>query len=51
MEAVLVLAAIAQKYHVRIAPDFPVEPLLTITLRPKHGIKVVLAQRGQHSTA
>jgi cytochrome P450 len=51
MEAVLVLAAIAQRYQVRVAPDFPVEPLPTITLRPKHGIKVALAQRGENSTA
>jgi cytochrome P450 len=45
MEAVLVLATIAQRYQIRVAPDWPVEPLPTITLRPKHGIKVVLTQR------
>jgi cytochrome P450 len=45
MEAVLVLAAIARRYQVRVAPDFPVEPLPTITLRPRRGVKVVLTER------
>ena len=45
MEAALVLAAIAQRYQIRIAPECAVEPLPTITLRPRHGIKVVLTQR------
>jgi len=51
MEAVLVLATIAQRYQIRVAPDSPVEPLPTITLRPKHGIKVVLHQRGEDAIA
>jgi len=45
MEAVLVLATIAQKYQMRVAEGFPVEPVPTITLRPRHGIKVVLTSR------
>jgi len=45
MEGVLVLATIAQKYQLRVPPDCRVEPLPTMTLRPKHGIKVVLARR------
>jgi cytochrome P450 len=45
MEAVLVLATIAQKYQIRVARDCPVEPKPTITLRPKNGIKVVLSRR------
>jgi len=45
MEAVLVLATIAQRYQIRVAPDCTVEPLPTITLRPRHGIQVVLTQR------
>jgi cytochrome P450 len=48
MEAVLVLAAIAQRYQIRIAADCPVEPLPTITLRPRYGIKVVVARRGEN---
>ena len=51
MEAVLVLAAIAQKYQIRVAPDCAVEPLPTITLRPRQGIKVVLAQRAENLAA
>jgi cytochrome P450 len=45
MEGVLVLATIAQQYQIRVAPDCHIEPLPTITLRPKHGIKVVLTKR------
>ena len=45
MEAILVLATIAQRYQIRVVPDWPVELLPTITLRPKHGIKVILTQR------
>jgi hypothetical protein len=47
MEAVLVLATIAQRYQIRVATDCVVEPNPTITLRPKNGIKVVLTQRTQ----
>lgn len=47
MEAVLLLATIAQKFQLRLAPDPPVEVLPTMTLRPKHGIKVVLHKRQQ----
>ena len=45
MEGALVLATIAQQYQIRVAPDCAVEPVPTITLRPKHGIKVVLTKR------
>jgi len=51
MEGVLVLAAIAQSYQVRVVPDCPVEPLPTITLRPRRGIKVVLTRRVENPTA
>ena len=46
MEAVLILATVAQQYQVRLAPGFVAEPMPTITLRPRHGIQVVLARRG-----
>jgi cytochrome P450 len=49
MEAVLVLATIAQKYQIRLAPGCQVEPLPTITLRPSHGIKAVLTRRAENS--
>ncbi len=45
MEAVLVLATVAQQYQVRLAPGFVAEPLPTITLRPKQGIAVTLHRR------
>jgi len=51
MEGVLVLAAIAQSYQVRVVQDCPVEPLPTITLRPRRGIKVVLTRRVENPTA
>jgi cytochrome P450 len=49
MEAVLVLATVAQRYQIRICRDCPVVPLPTITLRPRHGIKVILSCREQKS--
>ncbi len=45
MEGVLVLAAIAQRYQIRVARDRPVEPLPTITLRPRYGIRVGTQER------
>ena len=45
MEAALVLATIAQKFRLKLAPDAIVTPLATITLRPAHGVKVVLSRR------
>jgi cytochrome P450 len=44
MEAALVLATIAQKFRLRLAPDADVAPLPTMTLRPAHGVKVVLSK-------
>jgi cytochrome P450 len=49
METVLALATIAQRYQIRLAGDRPVEPLPTITLRPRHGVKVVLTQRSENA--
>jgi cytochrome P450 len=45
MEATLILATIATKYRLRLAPDAVVVPLPTATLRPAHGVKVVLSRR------
>lgn len=45
MEASLLLAAISQRFHFSLVPDHPVEPLASVTLRPKHGIKVRLSAR------
>ena len=44
MEAELLLAAIAQKFRLRLVPDQKVEPVASITLRPRHGIRMSLEQ-------
>jgi cytochrome P450 len=44
-EAALVLATIAQKYQVRVETAAPIEPVPSITLRPRHGIPVTLTRR------
>ena len=45
MEAVLVLVTIAQRYKIAVIQDRPIEPLPTITLRPKHGVRAMLMRR------
>jgi cytochrome P450 len=45
MEATLILAAIAQKFRLRLVANHPVVPLASITLRPRHGIRVTLESR------
>ncbi|MBE9102701.1 cytochrome P450 [Vacuolonema iberomarrocanum] len=42
MEAVLLLATIAQSFHLELAPDQVIEPQPSVTLRPKNGIQVIL---------
>jgi cytochrome P450 len=45
MEATLILATVAKKFRMRLVPGHPVTPLASITLRPRHGIRVVLETR------
>jgi cytochrome P450 len=45
MEAVLIVAAIAQRFHMTLPPDQKIELLPSVTLRPKHGLRVHLARR------
>ena len=45
MEAALILATIAQKFRLRLVANHPVVPLASITLRPRHGVRVLLEQR------
>jgi len=45
MEATLVLATVAQRYRLRLAPGQIVVPAVTPTLRPKHGLKMVVEAR------
>ena len=49
MEAVLLLATIAQRFQLTTEPGHPVVPRASITLRPAHGIRVVLHQRHHDS--
>jgi len=45
MEAALVLATIARKFRLRLVANHPVVPLASITLRPRHGVRVTLESR------
>ena len=45
MEAVLILATIARRFRLRLAPGHKVEVLPALSLRPKHGVLVKLEQR------
>jgi cytochrome P450 len=44
-EACLILATLAQHYRLALKPGFPVEPQGLITLRPRHGMRMLLARR------
>jgi cytochrome P450 len=44
-EAILLLAALAQDYAPRLAPDAKVVPVSNVTLSPKHGLKMILDRR------
>jgi cytochrome P450 len=45
MEGVIVMAAIAQKWKLRLSPDQRVEPLPLITLRVKNGLRMMVEPR------
>lgn len=45
MEAVLVVATIAQKYQLTLVPEHPTVPRPSISLCPKYGMKMLLAKR------
>ena len=45
-EAQVIVAMVAQRYQLRLAPDHVVEPIGLITLRPKTGVQVTLEPRG-----
>ena len=46
MELSLVVATIARRWKLRVAPDHPVVPQPVVTLRLKHGLKVRVERRG-----
>jgi cytochrome P450 len=45
MEGVLVLATLASRWRFQLVPGHPVVPLPQITLRPKHGVRMVARAR------
>ena len=45
MEAVLLLATIAQKFQIKLVPDFEITPQVAVALRPRNGIKVLVTKR------
>jgi cytochrome P450 len=44
-EATILLATLAQRYSLRVFPGHPVEPQGLITLRARHGMKMLLTRR------
>jgi len=47
LEARLILATIAQRFHLRLVPHHPVVPRFAITLSPRHGMSMTpQARRG-----
>ncbi len=44
-EARLVLATVAQRFRMGLAPGQRVEPYASVTLRPKEGIRMTLTRR------
>jgi cytochrome P450 len=45
MEATLVLATVAQRFRLELIPDQEIVPFPSVTLRPRHGVKVKLITR------
>jgi cytochrome P450 len=45
MEAVLLLAALAQRFHFELVPGQEIVPAPSITLRPRNGVRMVLRRR------
>ena len=45
MEVTLLLARIQQRFHLEIVPGHPIELFASVTLRPKHGIRVIPQRR------
>ena len=45
MEAILVLATIARRFQLSLVPEQNLEPLASMTIRPKHGVRVKVLNR------
>lgn len=46
MEGILLLATLAQQWKVQLVPNHPVALKPVITLRPKHGMRMIVTRRG-----
>ena len=44
-EALVLLATLAKRYRLELAPGHPVVPEPLVTLRPKHGMKMFVRRR------
>ena len=51
MEGVLLLATVAQQWKFKLVPGHPVATAALITLRAKHGMKMVAERRTANSLA
>ena len=51
MEAMLILATVAQRFRMSLAAQVPVVPVPSFTLRPKHGILMTFQQRTAQAAA
>ena len=51
MEAVLVLATVAQRYHLRLVEGQVIDPWPVFTLRPRYGIKMAIEKRENLATS
>lgn len=49
MESVLIAAMLSQRFTFDLVPGHPVEPEATLTLRPRHGLKMIARPRGERS--
>lgn len=49
MELVVLIAIIFQNFQLKLIPGYPVEILPSFTLRPKHGMKMLLTKRYTNS--
>ena len=45
IEAQLIVATLAQQYHLHLVPHHPVEPWPLITLRPRYGMPMIVERR------
>ncbi len=45
MEATLLLAMIQRNYHLELFPNHPIEVFASVTLRPRHGIRMIAKRR------